>query len=197
MKIQRSTCTIWRWPSVGPVNGKTGGCPWRRAAPRSHRAPDCRWSKRPASTPFSAPRRANAACPAVFRGERSETADVAAVLPEILRAFAGRLRGAVVAREAEAKLKPRFQVLCLRRLRSRAAAIRSACCRKSWTGRNIVQKIESCLDPAAPVLTGAKGPKVEFTHTHPEPEHESRILDCAGRRRRSHDHHADRLRSAG
>ena len=45
--------------------------------------------------------------------QRSETDDVAVVLPEILRIFAGRLRGAVVLRAAEEKLKARFNVVVM------------------------------------------------------------------------------------
>jgi len=40
-----------------------------------------------------------------------ESDDVAVVLPELLKAFAGRFRGAVVALAAEDKLKARFQVV--------------------------------------------------------------------------------------
>ena len=40
-----------------------------------------------------------------------ESDDVAVVLPELLKAFAGRLRAAVIALGAEDKLKARFQVV--------------------------------------------------------------------------------------
>jgi hydrogenase-1 operon protein HyaE len=43
--------------------------------------------------------------------QRMESDDVAVVLPELLKAFAGRYRGAVVARAAEDRLKARFQVV--------------------------------------------------------------------------------------
>lgn len=43
--------------------------------------------------------------------QRMESDDVAVVLPELLKAFAGRFRGAVVALTAEERLKPRFQVV--------------------------------------------------------------------------------------
>jgi hydrogenase-1 operon protein HyaE len=43
--------------------------------------------------------------------QRMESDDVAVVLPELLKAFAGRFRGAVVALKAEDKLKARFQVV--------------------------------------------------------------------------------------
>ncbi len=42
-----------------------------------------------------------------------EANDVAVILPELLSAFAGRLRGALIARAAEAALMPRFGVKVL------------------------------------------------------------------------------------
>lgn len=45
--------------------------------------------------------------------QNPEGSDVAVILPQLLAAFAGRVRGAVVAAAAEAALKPRFQVLAL------------------------------------------------------------------------------------
>jgi hydrogenase-1 operon protein HyaE len=43
--------------------------------------------------------------------QRAESSDVAVILPQLLAAFSGQIRGAVVAAEAEEKLKPRFRVL--------------------------------------------------------------------------------------
>src|SRR3569833_4635253 len=43
--------------------------------------------------------------------QRMESDDVAVVLPDLLLAFGGRFRGAVIAREAEDRLKARFQVV--------------------------------------------------------------------------------------
>jgi hydrogenase-1 operon protein HyaE len=43
--------------------------------------------------------------------QRMESDDVAVVLPELLKAFAGRYRGAVIALKAEDRLKPRFHVV--------------------------------------------------------------------------------------
>lgn len=45
--------------------------------------------------------------------QRSEAADVAVVLPELLAAFAGRLRAAIIARAAEPALLARFRVVVL------------------------------------------------------------------------------------
>ncbi len=94
---------------------------------------------------------------------RPETADVAAVLPEIVRAFQGRLRGAIVAPEAEASLKGRFQVfvtpsLCVARGMEPVAVLPKIL---DWA--DYLERIEAALDPQAPVLVSAKGPKTEFT----------------------------------
>ena len=45
--------------------------------------------------------------------QNPEGSDLAVILPQIIAAFKGALRGAVVASTAEAALKPRFQVLAL------------------------------------------------------------------------------------
>ncbi|MFX8278112.1 hypothetical protein ABTL45_19995, partial [Acinetobacter baumannii] len=44
---------------------------------------------------------------------RNDTNDVAVVLPELLAVFPNRLRAAIVSREAETALMPRFQVQVL------------------------------------------------------------------------------------
>lgn len=94
---------------------------------------------------------------------RPETSDVAAILPELQRAFAGRLRGAVVAPEAEASLKGRFQVfvqpsLCVTRGGEPVGVMPKIL---DWAV--YLEKIEAALDPQAPILSAPKGPKVEFT----------------------------------
>jgi len=43
--------------------------------------------------------------------QRPESSDIAVILPQILNAFSGRVRGAVVSSVAEDRLRPRFQVL--------------------------------------------------------------------------------------
>jgi hydrogenase-1 operon protein HyaE len=43
--------------------------------------------------------------------QRPESSDVAVIMPQLLEAFGGRLRGGIVAASAEDALKPRFQVL--------------------------------------------------------------------------------------
>jgi hydrogenase-1 operon protein HyaE len=94
---------------------------------------------------------------------RPETGDVAAILPELLRAFAGRLRGAIVAPEAEAKLKGRFQIfvqpsLCVVRNGEPVAVMPKIL---DWAV--YLEKIEAAFDPDAPILEGPKKPQVEFT----------------------------------
>ncbi len=99
-------------------------------------------------------------------GNRPETGDVAVILPEILQAFAGRLRGAVVAPEAEEKLKGRFQVYVFPSLVVARGFDPVGVLPKIHDWSEYREKIEAFLDPGAPVLGGPKGPKVEFTHSH-------------------------------
>jgi hydrogenase-1 operon protein HyaE len=94
---------------------------------------------------------------------RPEMSDVAAVLPEILRAFAGRLRGAIVAPEAEADLKGRFQVfvtpsLCVARCGDPVAVLPKIL---DWS--DYLERIEAALQPQATVLSDSKGPRTVFT----------------------------------
>jgi hydrogenase-1 operon protein HyaE len=96
---------------------------------------------------------------------RPETGDVAVVLPELLKSFAGRLRGAVVAPEAEEKLKSRFQVYVFPSLVVLRGGEPVGVLPKIYDWAEYQQKISGFLDPAAPVLSGAKGPRVEFTHS--------------------------------
>jgi hydrogenase-1 operon protein HyaE len=96
---------------------------------------------------------------------RPETGDVAVVLPELLQAFAGRLRGAVVAPEAEEKLKSRFQVFVFPSLVVTRGAEPVGVLPKIYDWSEYRQKIEAFLDPDAPVLSLSRGPRVEFTHS--------------------------------
>jgi hydrogenase-1 operon protein HyaE len=94
---------------------------------------------------------------------RPETFDVAAVLPEILRAFAGRLRGAIVAPEAEASLKGRFQVfvtpsLCVTRGGEPVTVLPKIL---DWS--DYLERIEAALQPQAPILNDARGARTVFT----------------------------------
>jgi hydrogenase-1 operon protein HyaE len=100
---------------------------------------------------------------------RPETGDVAVVLPELLKSFSGRLRGAVVAPEAEEKLKGRFQVFIFPSLVVMRGADPVGVLPKICDWSEYRQKIEAFLDPEAPVLGAAKEsgarPRVEFTHS--------------------------------
>jgi hydrogenase-1 operon protein HyaE len=96
---------------------------------------------------------------------RPETSDVAVIVPEILQAFAGRLRGAVIAPEAEQKLKARFQVFVFPSLVVTRGGDPVGVLPKIYDWSEYREKIEIFLDPGAPVLSGPKGPKVEFTHS--------------------------------
>ena len=94
---------------------------------------------------------------------RPETSDVAAVLPEILRAFAGRLRGAIVAPEAEAVLKGRFQVfvtpsLCVTRGMEPVAVLPKILDWAVYSKGSKPRSIRRRLSWSAP-----QGPKTEFT----------------------------------
>jgi hydrogenase-1 operon protein HyaE len=93
---------------------------------------------------------------------RPESSDVAVLFPELLKVFAGKLLGAVVAPEAEARLKTRFQVfvfpsLVLTRDGQPVAVLPKIL---DWADYN--QKIAAALAPDAPVLAGPQGPKTQF-----------------------------------
>ncbi|QGM96804.1 hypothetical protein [Methylocystis parvus] len=93
--------------------------------------------------------------------QRPESGDVAVIFPELLKAFEGRLSGAVVAREAEKSLGARFQVDVLPSL----AVIRDGATIgvipriRDWP--EYLEKIEALLAPDAP--RAAKAPRVEIT----------------------------------
>ena len=100
------------------------------------------------------------------KANRPETSDVAVIFPEILQLFAGRLRGAVIAPDAEEKLKLRFQVYVFPALVVTRGLDPIGVMPKIYDWSDYRDKIEACLDPHAPVLSGPKGPKVDFTHSH-------------------------------
>lgn len=100
--------------------------------------------------------------------QRPEADDVAVVLPEILQAFRGRLRGAVVKRGAEDKLKARFSVMVMPSLvvtrRDQPVGVLGKI--RDWS--EYVEKISAWLSPDAPVIVPSGGPKVEITHAGKE-----------------------------
>jgi hydrogenase-1 operon protein HyaE len=84
-----------------------------------------------------------------------ESADVAVVLPELIEAFQGRLQGAVIARQAEPDLAPRFGVQVypsLVFLRD-SATLEVIAKIKDWSV--YVDRIERLLDRAAKPSGGA------------------------------------------
>ncbi|WP_457798034.1 hydrogenase accessory protein [Methylocystis sp. S23] len=96
-------------------------------------------------------------------GNRPETGDVAVALPELLSHFFPRLRGAVVAPEAEERLRPRLHAyvspsLVVMRGREPVGVLPKIL---DWA--DYIAKIESFLDPAAPALAGPKRPQVEIS----------------------------------
>ena len=107
-------------------------------------------------------------CLLFFTGDpaqRAETLDVAVVLPEILATFQRRVRGAVVARAAEAALAPRFRVVVHPSLVVTRGADVLAVMPKIRDWSDYTATIEAALRPDAPVLAAESRPRVEFTHT--------------------------------
>jgi len=94
--------------------------------------------------------------------QRSETDDVAVVLPQILRAFAGRIRAAVVSRDAEEKLKARFHVVVMPSLAITRGPTPLAMIPKIKDWSEYVRVLGACLAPDAPALKSGAGPKTEF-----------------------------------
>jgi len=96
---------------------------------------------------------------------RSETLDVAVVMPEILATFQQRLRGAVVARAAEAALAARFRVAVPPSLVVTRRADPIAVLPKIRDWSEYMEKIDAALAPDAPVLAAESRPRTEFTYT--------------------------------
>jgi hydrogenase-1 operon protein HyaE len=97
---------------------------------------------------------------------RSESADVAVVLPQLLAFFRGHLRAAVVARSAEDTLKARFHVQVVPSLVvTRGPAPMGVMPRiRDWS--DYVATLQTLLDPATPEMTAPVRPQVEFRHTN-------------------------------
>jgi len=97
--------------------------------------------------------------------QRPEALDVAVIFPELLRAFAGRLRGAVVAPGAEKALGAVYKVDVLPAL----AVIRNNVAIgvipriRDWS--EYQEKIAVFLDPEASP-SGRQGPRVTITYSH-------------------------------
>jgi hydrogenase-1 operon protein HyaE len=98
--------------------------------------------------------------------QRSESNDVAVVLPELLATFRGRLRAAVVARPAEDTLKTRFHVQVVPSLVvTRGPAPLGVLPRiRDWS--DYVATLQTLLSPATPEMAAPVRPQVEFRHTN-------------------------------
>lgn len=96
--------------------------------------------------------------------QRGETNDVAVVLPEILQTFQGRLRGAVVRRGCEDRLKSRFHVavmpsLVVTRGRDIMGILPKV---RDWS--EYMDRISAWLRPGAEPMTPPASQRLEITH---------------------------------
>jgi len=99
--------------------------------------------------------------------QRSESNDIAVILPELLKAFAGALRGAVVARAAEDRLKSRFHVVVAPSLVVARGAETIDVIAKVRDWSEYVARIRAALAPDAPAMSAGAGPKTEFRFCTP------------------------------
>lgn len=102
--------------------------------------------------------------------QRSESLDVAVVLPELLAAFRGRLRAAVVARPAEDTLKARFHVQVVPSLVVTRGAVPLGVMSRIRDWSDYVATVQALLDPAAPAMAAPVRPQIEFRHTNSRSE---------------------------
>jgi len=93
--------------------------------------------------------------------QRSDSGDVAVILPELLNVFAGRFRAAVVARDAEVALKARCRVDVFPSLVVlRGTTVLDVLPRiRDWS--DYLDRLEAALRPDAPEMPAA--PRVEIT----------------------------------
>jgi hydrogenase-1 operon protein HyaE len=97
--------------------------------------------------------------------QRSESNDVAVVMPEILQSFQGKLRGAVVLRAAEEKLRARFHVVIMPSMVvTRREDVMGVLPKvRDWS--DYMDKIGAWLQPGVPAMPPSAGPKVEINYT--------------------------------
>jgi hydrogenase-1 operon protein HyaE len=100
--------------------------------------------------------------------QRSETHDVAVILPQLLAVFAGRLRPAIVAPAAEAALARRFAVGVFPSLVVTRGGESVGVLPKVWDWSDYLARIEAWLAPDAPLLERSTGPRVTITFSEPE-----------------------------
>ena len=94
--------------------------------------------------------------------ERAETRDLAVILPQLLESFAGRLRGALVATDAEPALKERFCVRVLPSLVVLRGPEILGVLPKVYDWADYVVRLEAMLRPDAPALVAKSGPRTEI-----------------------------------
>jgi hydrogenase-1 operon protein HyaE len=95
--------------------------------------------------------------------QRAETNDVAIILPQLIDAFAGRLRAAIVARASEDALKGRFNVCIFPSLVVTRGVDPLGVLPKVYDWADYLARIETLLRPGAPTLADGSGPRVRFT----------------------------------
>jgi hydrogenase-1 operon protein HyaE len=100
--------------------------------------------------------------------ERPETRDLAVILPQLLKSFAGRLRGALVAAEAEDALKERFHVRVFPSLVVLRGSEILGVLPKVYDWADYVARLEAMLRPDAPALVNRSGPRTEINFTSRE-----------------------------
>ena len=96
--------------------------------------------------------------------QRSETNDVAVVLPEILQTFQGRLRGGVIRRGAEDRLKSRFHVVIMPSLVVMRGSDIMGILPKVRDWSDYMDKISAWLRPGAEPMTPPTPQRVDITH---------------------------------
>jgi hydrogenase-1 operon protein HyaE len=98
--------------------------------------------------------------------QRSESIDVAVVLPELLAAFRGRLRAAVISRSAEDALKGCFHVQVVPSLVVTRGAVPLGVMPRIRDWSDYVATLRTLLNPATPEMAAPVRPQVEFRHTN-------------------------------
>ena len=100
--------------------------------------------------------------------ERSETRDLAVIFPQLLEAFAGRLRGALVATDAEPALKGLFHVRVLPSLVVLRGSEILGVLPKVYDWADYVARLEAMLRPGAPTLVAKSGARAEIVFSSRE-----------------------------
>jgi hydrogenase-1 operon protein HyaE len=101
----------------------------------------------------------------LFAGDpkaRLEADDVAVVMPELLKAFQGRLRGGLIAPAAEDELKPRFHVVMTPSLVVTRGCQTIDVIAKIRDWSEYVILIEAALAPEASAMASNIRPKTQF-----------------------------------